>query len=164
MKHALIASVAALGVLAAAPAVAQTSVTTTTTAPTATGSITIAPEKRTVIKQRFTGAPVTTVKEKVTVGATVPADVELMAAIMTTWCSSIRRAAVWSRSSTDQSPSPCSAPSRLRRGGVFRFLRRPAHQPRRPDRGQDTLPHPHPPQGTDPAERHEAEAAEEIGG
>ena len=51
----------------------------TTTAPTATGSITIAPEKRTVIKQRFTGAPVTTVKEKVTVGATVPADVELMA-------------------------------------------------------------------------------------
>jgi hypothetical protein len=79
MKHALIASVAALGVLAAAPAVAQTSVTTTTTAPTATGSITIAPEKRTVIKQRFTGAPVTTVKEKVTVGATVPADVELMA-------------------------------------------------------------------------------------
>src|SRR5215210_871662 len=80
MKHALIAGVAALGVLAAAPAVAQTSVTTTTTtAPTATGSITIAPEKRTVIKQRFTGAPVKTIKEKVTVGATIPADVELMA-------------------------------------------------------------------------------------
>jgi hypothetical protein len=79
MKHALIASVAALGLLAAAPAVAQTSVTTTTTAPTATGSITIAPEKRTVIKQRFTGAPVKTIKEKVTVGAMVPADVELMA-------------------------------------------------------------------------------------
>jgi Protein of unknown function (DUF1236) len=79
MKHVLIAGVAALGVAAAVPAVAQTSTTvTTTTGPAATGSITIAPEKRTVIKQRFTGAPVTTVKERVTVGATVPAEVELM--------------------------------------------------------------------------------------
>jgi hypothetical protein len=79
MKHAFIAGVAAFGMLAAVPAVAQTSTTvTTTTGPAATGSITIAPEKRTVIKQRFTGAPVTTVKERVTVGATVPADVELM--------------------------------------------------------------------------------------
>lgn len=78
MKHALIAGVAAAGILAAVPALAQTSVTTTTRSDT-TGSIMIAPEKRTVIKQRFTGAPVTTVKEKVTVGATVPADVELMA-------------------------------------------------------------------------------------
>ena len=78
MKHALIAGVAALGMLAAAPAVAQTT-TTTTTRTESTGSFTIAPEKRTVIKQRFTGAPVTTVKERVTVGATVPADVELMA-------------------------------------------------------------------------------------
>jgi Protein of unknown function (DUF1236) len=79
MKHVLIAGVAALGVVAAVPAVAQTSTTVTTTGPAATGSIAIAPEKRTVIKQRFTGAPVTTVKEKVTVGATVPAEVELMA-------------------------------------------------------------------------------------
>jgi hypothetical protein len=79
MKRVLIAGVAAFGVLAAVPAVAQTSTTvTTTTGPAATGSITIAPEKRTVIKQRFTGAPVTTVRERVTVGATVPADVELM--------------------------------------------------------------------------------------
>lgn len=78
MKHALIAGVAALGVLAAAPAVAQTTTTTTTRTET-TGSITIAPEKRTVIKQRFTGAPVTTFKEKVTVGATIPAEVELSA-------------------------------------------------------------------------------------
>ena len=78
MKHALIAGVAALGVLAAAPAVAQTT-TTTTTRTESTGSITIAPEKRTVIKQRFTGAPATTIKERVTIGATVPADVELMA-------------------------------------------------------------------------------------
>jgi hypothetical protein len=79
MKHALIAGVAALGVIAAVPAVAQTSTTVTTTGPAATGSIAIAPEKRTVIKQRFTGAPVTTVKERITVGSTVPADVELMA-------------------------------------------------------------------------------------
>jgi len=78
MKHALIAGVAAVGVLASLPAVAQTSTTVTTTGPAATGSIAIAPEKRTVIKQHFTGAPVTTVKERVTVGATVPADVELM--------------------------------------------------------------------------------------
>ncbi|MDF3062610.1 MAG: hypothetical protein K0S06_2719 [Microvirga sp.] len=78
MKRLLIA--VAFGALAALPASAQTSTTVTaTTGPAATGSITIAPEKRTVIKQRFTGAPVTTVKEKVTVGATVPADVELMA-------------------------------------------------------------------------------------
>jgi hypothetical protein len=78
MKHLLIATAAAVGLVAALPASSQTS-TVTTTGPSATGSVTIAPEKRTVIKQRFTGAPVTTVKEKVTVGATVPADVELMA-------------------------------------------------------------------------------------
>jgi hypothetical protein len=78
MKHALIAGVAALGMLAGAPAIAQTT-TTTTTRTESTGSVMIAPEKRTVIKQRFTGAPVRTVKEKVTVGSTVPADVELMA-------------------------------------------------------------------------------------
>jgi hypothetical protein len=79
MKHALIAGVAALGVLAAVPAVAQTTTTTTTTRTDTTGSVVIAPEKRTVIKQRFSAAPVKTIKEKVTVGATIPADVELMA-------------------------------------------------------------------------------------
>jgi len=79
MKHLLIATAAAVALVTAVPASAQTSTVTTTTSPSATGSLTIAPEKRTVIKQRFTGAPVTTVKEKVTVGATVPADVELMA-------------------------------------------------------------------------------------
>jgi len=78
MKHLLIATAAAVGLVAALPASSQTS-SVTTTGPSATGSVTIAPEKRTVIKQRFTGAPVTTVKEKVTVGATIPADVELMA-------------------------------------------------------------------------------------
>src|SRR3954467_13687857 len=79
MKHLLIATAAAVALVTPVPASAQTSTVTTTTSPSATGSLTIAPEKRTVIKQRFTGAPVTTVKEKVTVGATVPADVELMA-------------------------------------------------------------------------------------
>ena len=79
MKHALIAGVAALGVLAAVPAVAQTTTTTVTTRTDTTGSVVIAPEKRTVIKQRFSAAPVRTIKEKVTVGATVPGDVELSA-------------------------------------------------------------------------------------
>jgi Protein of unknown function (DUF1236) len=79
MKHVFIAAAAVVAVVTAVPASAQTPTVTTTTSPSATGSLTIAPEKRTVIKQRFTGAPVTTVKEKVTVGATVPADVELMA-------------------------------------------------------------------------------------
>jgi hypothetical protein len=79
MTRSFIAGLAALGVAAAAPALAQTSVTTTTTTQaTTTGSLTIAPEKRTVIKQRLTGAPVKTIKEKVTVGSTIPADVELM--------------------------------------------------------------------------------------
>ena len=79
MRHTLIAGVAALGVVGAVPALAQTSVTTTTTTQSATtGSVAIAPEKRTVIKQRLTGAPVKTIQEKVTVGATIPADVELM--------------------------------------------------------------------------------------
>jgi hypothetical protein len=78
-EHVFIAAAAVVAVVTAVPASAQTSTVTTTTSPSATGSLTIAPEKRTVIKQRFTGAPVTTVKEKVTVGATVPADVELMA-------------------------------------------------------------------------------------
>ncbi len=76
MRHAFVAGVAALGLLASVPAVAQTSVTTTTTE--TTGSITIAPEKRTVIKQRLSTAKPVQVKEKVTVGMTVPSDVELM--------------------------------------------------------------------------------------
>jgi hypothetical protein len=78
MKHALVAAAAAVGLLAAAPASAQsTSVTTSTMTTGATGSITIAPEKRTVIKQRLSTAKPVTIKEKVTVGAMVPADVEL---------------------------------------------------------------------------------------
>ena len=75
MKSFVIATAAAIGLLAAVPAGAQTSVTTTTTE--TTGSVTIAPEKRTIIRQQLgTSAPVT-IKERVTVGATVPDTVEL---------------------------------------------------------------------------------------
>lgn len=77
MKNLLIAAVAATGSLAAIPAVAQTSVTTTTTSPATTGSITIAPEQRTVIRQKLGSTKPVTIQEKVTVGATVPQTVEL---------------------------------------------------------------------------------------
>lgn len=76
MKHAAFAAVAAVGLLAAAPAIAQTSSTTVTTTQT-TGSVTIAPEKRTVIKQRLSSAKPVEVKERVTVGMEVPSTVEL---------------------------------------------------------------------------------------
>ncbi len=74
MKVLMIATATAIGLLAAAPAGAQTSVTTTTET---TGSITIAPEQRTVIHQRLGTAKPVTVKEKVTVGMAVPSTVEL---------------------------------------------------------------------------------------
>lgn len=76
MKHAALAAVAAVGLLAAAPATAQTSSTTVTTTET-TGSVTIAPEKRTVIKQRLSSAKPVEVKERVTVGMEVPSTIEL---------------------------------------------------------------------------------------
>jgi hypothetical protein len=76
MKHLLAAGVALA--LLGGPAAAQTSVTTTTTTGETTGSITIAPEKRTVIKQRLSSSKPVTLKEKVTVGMTVPSDVELV--------------------------------------------------------------------------------------
>jgi hypothetical protein len=78
MKRTLLASVAVVAL--ALPALAQTSTTVTTgSAPAA--SITIAPEQRTKIKTYVTEKKVkpVTVKEKVTVGATLPADVELQA-------------------------------------------------------------------------------------
>jgi hypothetical protein len=79
MKHALIATTAALALLAGAPASAQsTSTTVTTTAPSTTGAITIAPERRTVIKQRLTTAKPVQLQERVTVGTTVPSEVELV--------------------------------------------------------------------------------------
>jgi hypothetical protein len=74
MKSFVIATAAAIGLLAAVPAGAQTSVTTTTTE---TGSVMIAPEKRTIIRQQLGTAKPVTVKERVTVGATIPETVEL---------------------------------------------------------------------------------------
>ncbi|MBJ6126043.1 DUF1236 domain-containing protein [Microvirga splendida] len=75
MKSFVIATAAAIGLLAAVPAGAQTSVTTTTTE--TTGSVTIAPEKRTIIRQQLGSSAPATIKEKVTVGAMVPDTVEL---------------------------------------------------------------------------------------
>ncbi|HZH09779.1 MAG TPA: DUF1236 domain-containing protein [Microvirga sp.] len=75
MKALMIAAAATVGLMAAVPANAQTSVTTTTTE--TTGSITIAPEKRTVIHQRLGTTKPVTVKEKVTVGMAVPDTIEL---------------------------------------------------------------------------------------
>ncbi len=74
MKSTMIAAAAAIGLLAAVPAGAQTTVTTTTET---TGSITIAPEKRTIIRERLSTAKPVTVQENVTVGWTVPETVEL---------------------------------------------------------------------------------------
>ncbi|WP_230532914.1 DUF1236 domain-containing protein [Microvirga roseola] len=78
MKKLMIAT-ATLGLLAAAPVSAQTSTTTTTTTTQAetTGSITIAPEKRTVIRQQLGSTAPVTVQEDVTVGWTVPQNMEL---------------------------------------------------------------------------------------
>lgn len=76
MKRILIAALAATALSTAAFA-QSTTVTTTTGA--ANAQITIAPEQRTKIKTYVTSqkiAPVT-VKEKVVVGATLPADVTL---------------------------------------------------------------------------------------
>ena len=78
MKNVLIAAAITVGALAAMPVEAQTSVTTTTTtSPTATGSITIAPEQRTTIRQKLSTTKPVMVKEKVSVGWTVPQSVEL---------------------------------------------------------------------------------------
>jgi Protein of unknown function (DUF1236) len=76
MKRTLLAGITALAL--AAPAFAQTTVTTGV-APSA--SVTIAPEQRTKIKQYVTTQKVkpATIKERVTVGATLPADIDLMA-------------------------------------------------------------------------------------
>ena len=93
MKHVLIVTTAAVALLAG-PAFAQSSSTTvtttpgatvtspgatvTTTSPGTTGAITIAPEKRTVIRQRLTTGKPVQLQERVTVGMTVPTEVELV--------------------------------------------------------------------------------------
>ena len=79
MKRFVIAGVTALGVIASSQAFAQ-------------ATITFAPEQRTkikeyVVKQRV--APVT-IKERVTVGATIPAGVELRA-VPSDWGPSVSR-------------------------------------------------------------------------
>jgi hypothetical protein len=79
MKRSLLAAVA-VATLVTSSALAQ-STTVTTTSPGGAAAITIAPEQRTKIKQYVVQQKVkpVTVKEKVVVGATLPADVELLA-------------------------------------------------------------------------------------
>jgi hypothetical protein len=89
VKRILLAGAAAL--LLAGSASAQTTVTTTTG--TSVGStITIAPEQRTKIKQYVVQQKVKpiTVKEKITVGATLPQDVELQA-VPSDWGADVSR-------------------------------------------------------------------------
>jgi hypothetical protein len=78
MKRTVLAAVA-VAALMTTSAFAQ-STTVTTTAPGAGATITIAPEQRTKIKQYVVQQKVkpVTVKEKVVVGSTLPADVELL--------------------------------------------------------------------------------------
>ena len=77
MKRVLLAGVAVLAL--AGPTFAQG--TMTTTAPSASATVTIAPEQRTKIKQFVMEKKVKpiTVKEKIAVGAILPAEVELQA-------------------------------------------------------------------------------------
>src|SRR5215210_3459320 len=77
MKRTLLAGLAALAL--ATPTFAQTTVTTP--APGAGTTVTIAPEQRTRIKQYVVQQKVrpVTVKERVTVGTVLPADVEFAA-------------------------------------------------------------------------------------
>ena len=78
MKRTLLAGATFLAL--AGPAFAQSTTVTTGVAPSAGASVTIAPEQRTRIKQYVVEKKVKpiTVKERVSVGATLPADVELV--------------------------------------------------------------------------------------
>ena len=89
MKTAILAATAII--LAATPALSQ-STTVTTTAPGASTTVTIAPEQRTKIKQYVLQQKVkpATIKERVTVGATLPADVELLA-VPSDWGSDVTK-------------------------------------------------------------------------
>jgi hypothetical protein len=77
MKRSLLAAVA-IATLVSSSALAQS--TTVTTSPGGAASVTIAPEQRTKIKQYVVQQKVkpTVVKERIAVGATLPADVELL--------------------------------------------------------------------------------------
>lgn len=76
MKKAIIAALACVAL--SSPVLAQATVTKV---PAAGTTITIKPEERTRIKQYVTTQKIkpVTVKERLTVGATVPSDVELLA-------------------------------------------------------------------------------------
>ncbi len=77
MNRILLTAIAAVAMSSAAFA---QSTTVTTTAPAACAQITIAPEQRTKIKSYVTTQKITpvTIKERVVVGATLPADVTLV--------------------------------------------------------------------------------------
>lgn len=79
MKRTVLAAVA-IATLMTGSALAQ-STTVTTTSPSAGATVTIAPEQRTKIKQYVVQQKVkpVVVKERVAVGVTLPADIELMA-------------------------------------------------------------------------------------
>jgi hypothetical protein len=78
MKRTVFAGIAVLAL--ACPALAQTTIQTAP-APGASATVTLAPEQRTRIKQYVVQHKVkpVTVKERISVGATLPADVELVA-------------------------------------------------------------------------------------
>ena len=79
-------------VIGATPAFSQSSTTVTTTAPGASHSITLAPEQRTKIKQYVVQEKVKpfAAKERFAVGATLPADVELLA-VPSDWGPEVRQ-------------------------------------------------------------------------
>ena len=79
-------------VIVATPAFSQSSTTVTTTTPGASHSITLAPEQRTKIKQYVVQEKVkpVTVRERFVVGATLPAEVELLA-VPSTWGPEVSR-------------------------------------------------------------------------
>jgi len=81
MKRTLLASIAFLALVGPAFAQTSTTVTTTTGAAPAGTTIVVQPEQRTRIHRYVTERRVkpVTVRERVTVGATLPADVELEA-------------------------------------------------------------------------------------
>jgi hypothetical protein len=80
MKRTFLA-VIAVATMASGAALAQSTTVTTTTTPGVAASVTIAPEQRTRIKQYVVQQKVkpVTVKEKIIVGSTLPADVEMIA-------------------------------------------------------------------------------------
>ena len=77
MRRTILSGVAVLALVG--PALAQTTTIQPAPAPGASATVTLAPEQRTRIKQYVVQQKVkpATIRERVTVGATLPADVEL---------------------------------------------------------------------------------------